>query len=148
MTRARPPLDGEERDGRKGWPLLAVAVSGPGGLSPVELQRVLLLVGQKREEQVGPGFYQFEVNGSNPASTALFADMDALVAAEYLTKEWIPEAAWSVFRLSEAGQAWAAEFRRKVRKDALAGLEDAVAWVKEQSHINRMHKTSTIRVIA
>jgi hypothetical protein len=30
---------------------------------------------------------------------------------------------------------------------ALSGLEDAVAWVKEQSYLELMHKTSTIRVI-
>ena len=39
------------------------------------------------------------------------------------------------------------EFRRKVKKDALLGLEDAVAWVKEQSYLDLVHKTSTIRVI-
>jgi len=149
MTRVRPPLDGHGRDGRRGWPLLAIAVSEPAGLSPLELQRVLLLVGQKREEQIGPGFYEFRGNGndSNPASPALFADMDALVAAEYLLKEWVPEAASSVLRLSDAGRAWAMEFRRRVKKEALAGLEDAVAWVREQSHLDRVHKTSTVRVI-
>lgn len=147
MTRARPPLDEDGRDGRIGWPLLAIAMAGPAGLSPLELQRVLLLVGQKREEQVGPGFYEFQVNGSNPASAALFADMDALVTTEYLVKDWVPEASWSVFRLSDAGRAWATEFRRKVKKDALTGLEDAVAWVKEQSHLDRVHKTPTVRVI-
>ena len=147
MSWARPPLEADERDGRRGWPLLAVAVAGPAGLSLVELSRVLLLVSQKREEQVGPGFYEFEANGTSFASAALFADVDALVAADYLLKEWVPAASWSVFRPSDAGRAWAAEFRRRVRKEALTGLEDSVAWVTEQSHLDRVHKTSTVRVI-
>lgn len=113
----------------------------------MQVQRVLFLVGQKRGEQVGPGFYEFEANGSNPASRALFADIDVLVASKYLLKEWVAEASWSVFLLADEGQAWAAEFRRTVKKDALTGLEDAVAWVKEQSHLDRVHKTSTVRVI-
>ena len=46
MTREPLPLDGEERNGRKGWPLLAMAVAGPAGLSPIEVQSVLLLVGK------------------------------------------------------------------------------------------------------
>jgi DNA-binding PadR family transcriptional regulator len=74
-------------------------------------------------------------------------DIDALVTAEYVVKEWVPESSCSIFRLSEAGRAWAADFRRKMKKEALAGLEDAVAWVKEQSYQEMVHKTSTVRVI-
>jgi hypothetical protein len=140
-------VDGGRQEARRGWLLLAIALSGTSGLSPVQLQRSLFLVGQKREEQVGPGFYEFEANGSGPASTALYVDIDALVTAEYIVKEWVPESSWSAFRLSDAGQASAADFRRKLKKDALSGLEDAVAWVKELSYLDLVHKTSTIRVI-
>jgi DNA-binding PadR family transcriptional regulator len=122
-------------------------MSGASGLSPVQLQRSLFLVCQKREEQVGPHVYEFEPTGSGPASAAIFADMDALVTAEYIVKEWVPESSCSTFRLSEAGRARAADFRRKMKKEALEGLEDAVAWVKEQSYLELVHKTSTIRVI-
>jgi DNA-binding PadR family transcriptional regulator len=139
--------DGERREARRGWLLLAVAVSGASGLSPVQLERSLFLVCQKREEHVGPDFYGFESNGSGPASPALYVDIDALVTAEYVVKEWVPESSCSIFRLSEAGRAWAADFRRKMKKEALAGLEDAVAWVKEQSYQEMVHKTSTVRVI-
>jgi len=153
MTWARPQpgtgpvVDGERHEARKGWPLLAIAVSGGSGLSPVQLQRSLFLVCQKREEQVGPGFYEFESHGSGPASATLYADIDALVAEEYIVKEWMPESSCSTFRLSDAGRARAADFRRKMKKEALEGLEDAVAWVKEQSYLELVHKTSTIRVI-
>ena len=58
-----------------------------------------------------------------------------------------PELSASIFRLSDTGWALAEELRGKVKKDALPGLEDAVAWVKEQSYLEQMHKTSTIRVI-
>ena len=142
-----PVVDGERHDARRGWLLLATAVSGASGLSPVQLQRSLFLVCQKREEQVGPGFYEFESYGSGPASTALYADIDALVAAEYIVKEWVPESSCSTFHLSDAGQGRAADFRRKMKKEALESLEDAVAWVKEQSYLELVHKTSTIRVI-
>lgn len=148
MTPARPQADGGRPAVRRGWLLLAIAVSGTSGLSPVQLQRSLFLVAQKREEQVGAGFYEFEdAHGSAPTSPALYADLDALVVAEDVDKEWVPESAASAFRLSNSGRAKAEEFRRKVKKDALSGLEDAVAWVKEQSYLDLMHKTSTIRVI-
>ena len=59
----------------------------------------------------------------------------------------VPYLSASMFRLSNTGWAWSEDLRRKVKKNALAGLEDAVAWVKEQSYLELMHKTSTIRVI-
>lgn len=142
-----PVADGERHEARRGWLLLAIAVSGASGLSPIQLQRSLFLVCQKREEQVGPDFYEFEANGSGPASAALYVDIDALVTAEYIVKEWVPESSCSTFRLSDAGRAWAADFRQKMKKETLAALEDAVAWVKEQSYLELVHKTSTIRVI-
>lgn len=132
---------------RQGWLLLAIELSGKSGLSPVQLQRILFLVGQKREEHLGPGFYQFEANGFGPTSPALYADIDALVTAEHVEKQWVPEASSSALRLSGTGRTWAEVCRRKAKKDALSGLEDAVAWVKEQSYLDLIHKTSTIRVI-
>jgi len=142
-----PVVDGERHEARRGWLLLAIAVSGASGLSPVQLQRSLFLVCQKREEQVGPDFYEFESYGSGSASTALYADIDALVATGDIVKEWVPESSCSTFRLSDAGRARAADFRRKMKKEALEGLEDAVTWVKEQSYQEMVHKASTIRVI-
>ena len=123
-------------------------MSGKGGLSPVQLQRSLFLVAQKREEQVGAGFYEFEeANGSAPTSPSLYEDIDALVAAAHIEKEWMPDLSASMFRLSDTGWAWSENLRRRVKKDALSRLEDAVAWVKEQSYLELIHKTSTIRVI-
>ena len=45
------------------------------------------------------------------------------------------------------GMGVVGESPAQVKKDALSGLEDAVAWVKEQSYLELIHKTSTIRVI-
>jgi len=144
-----PPGTGPAADGgpRRAWLLLAIAIAGDSGLSPVQIQRSLFLLGQKREEQVGPGFYEFEPHDSGPFSRDVYVDIDALVAAEHVVKEWVPASSSSAFRLSDAGRARVSEFRRKVKKEALAGLEDAVAWVKEQSYLDLIHKTATIRVI-
>jgi len=96
----------------------------------------------------GAGFYEFEeANGSAPTSPSLYEDIDALVAAAHIEKEWMPDLSASMFRLSDTGWAWSENLRRRVKKDALSRLEDAVAWVKEQSYLELIHKTSTIRVI-
>lgn len=148
MTPARSQANGGREEARRGWLLLVLSMSGKGGLSPVQLQRSLFLVAQKREEQVGSGVYEFEeAGGSALMSPTLYEDIDALVAAAHIEKEWMPDLSASMFRLSDTGWAWSEDLRRKVKKNALAGLEDAVAWVKEQSYLELMHKTSTIRVI-
>lgn len=60
MTPSPPRSNGGRQDARRSWLLLAIVMSGKAGLSPVQLQRSLFLVDQKREEQVGAGFYEFE----------------------------------------------------------------------------------------
>ena len=59
----------------------------------------------------------------------------------------MPDLSASMFRLSDTGWGWSDNLRRKVKKDALSGLEDALAWVKEQSYLELIHKASTMRVI-
>ncbi len=106
------------------------------------------LVGLGRAYAKGTGFYEFEeTHGSAPMSPTLYEDIDALVATAYVEKAWTPKLSASILRLSDTGWSLAEDLRRKVKKDALSGLEDAVAWVKEQSYLELMHKTSTIRVI-
>jgi hypothetical protein len=111
-------------------------MSGKGGVSFVQLQRSLFLVAQKRGEQVGAGCYEFEeAGGSAPTSPSLYEDIDALVAAAHVEKEWRPDRSAWMFRRSATGWAWSENLRRKVKKDALSRLEDAAAWVKEQSYL-------------
>jgi NitT/TauT family transport system substrate-binding protein len=117
-TPSRSPANGGREDARRGWLLLALSLSGKGGLSPVQLQRSLFLVAQKREEQVGAGFYEFEeADGSAPTSPSLYEDIDALVAAAHIEKEWMPDLSASMFRLSDTGWAWSEDLRRKVKKE-------------------------------
>ena len=131
----------------KEWLLLAIAAAGDAGLSPVQLQRSLFLLGQKRKTHVGPGFYEFEPSGAGPFSRALYADLDAFVAAGDVVKEYQPEYTGSVFRLAEPGRTLAEERRPQVNPEASVYLEEAVAWVREQSTLDLIHKTPTIRVI-
>ena len=147
QARADRDAGGAAPGAREGWLILAIASAADAGLSPLQLQRSLFLLRQKRVEQALPDFYEFESHESGPLSRDLNRDLDALVAAEYVVKTWRPECSWSVLRLSDAGQAWATAVRRKANKETLGRLEDAVAWVKEQGYLDLVHKTPTIRVV-
>jgi hypothetical protein len=127
--------------------LLAIAAAGEGGLSPIQLQRSLFLLSQKRKTHLGPGFYEFEPGNAWPFSKALYADLDAFVAAGDVVKEYRPECTQSLFRLADPGRTLAEELRPHVKPEAFSYLEEAVAWVTEQSTLDLIHKTPTIRVV-
>jgi hypothetical protein len=140
-SKAMPNMEPKE------WLLLAIAAAGDAGLSPIQLQRSLFLLSQKRKTHVGPGFYAFEQGDAWPFSKALYEDLDAFVAAGDVVKEYRPEATRSVFRLANAGRSLAEELRPQVKPEAFSYLEEAVAWVTEQSTLDLFHKTPTIRVV-
>jgi hypothetical protein len=131
----------------KDWLLLAIAAAGEAGLSPIQLQRSLFLLSQKRKTHVGPDFYQFESGDAWPFSRALYEDLDAFVAAGDVVKEYRPESTRSVFRLAESGRTLAEELQPRLKPEASSYLEEAVAWVTEQSTLDLFHKTPTIRVV-
>ena len=131
----------------KEWLLLAIAAAGDAGLSPLQLQGTLFLFGHKRKTHVGPGFYEFEPSDAAPFSKALYEDLDAFVAAGEVVKEYRPECTWSVFRLADPGRTLAKELRSHVKPEASLYLEEAIAWVREQSTLDLVHKTPTIRVV-
>ena len=131
----------------KDWLLLAIAAAGEAGLSPIQLQRSLFLLSQKRKTHVGPEFYQFEPGDAWPFSRALYEDLDAFVAAGDVVKEYRPESTRSIFRLADSGRTLAEELQPRLKPEASSYLEEAVAWVTEQSTLDLFHKTPTIRVV-
>jgi len=142
-VRSKAAPNVEPRD----WLLLAMAAAGAAGLSPIQLQRSLFLLSQKRKTHLASGFYQFEPGDAWPFSKALYEDLDAFVAAGDVTKEYRPECTQSFFRLADSGRMLAEELRPHLKAEASSYLEEAVAWVTEQSTLDLAHKTPTIRVV-
>jgi hypothetical protein len=44
---------------RAKWTLLAIAAAGPEGLTPVQLQKTLFVLGELFPEEVGDSYYEF-----------------------------------------------------------------------------------------
>ena len=140
---------------RDEWLVLAIAAADEDGISPIQLQQSVFLFSLKRAEDLGPDFYEFEPHNygsaakeaEGPFAKALYADLDALVADGLVAKRWQPGEAWSAFRPTEYAYNWIKDLRREARKDALSYLEEAVAWVRQLSVYESVHKTASIRVI-
>jgi len=120
---------------RRDWLLLAIASADYSGLSPVQLQKSLFLVGQ-REKYVGQEFYEFEPHNYGPFSRDIYVDADRLVAAGHLVKEQQPGYSWSVFRATDAGRLHAEGLRSKAPKEAISFLDQTVAWATKQTFYN------------
>jgi hypothetical protein len=140
---------------RDEWLILAIAAADEDGISPIQLQQSVFLFSLKREKDLGPDFYDFEPHNygsavkeaEGPFSKTLYADLDALVADGLVAKSWQPGKAWSAFRPTDHANDWIKELRREAQKDALSYLEEAVAWVRQLSVYESVHKTASIRVI-
>jgi hypothetical protein len=81
---------------RKDWALLAISFAGGRGLSPVQLQKSLFLLGKELPAEVGDGFYDFIPYNYGPFDRAVYVDAnklseDGLVnIAERSLKEYSP----------------------------------------------------------
>ncbi len=115
---------------RKDWLLLAIDAAKDDGLDPIQLQKSLFLLGQKRGQQVGPGYYNFEPHNYGPFSKDIYVDVDDLVTKGLVSKTRQTGYAWSVLRITEVGQKRAAVLRGEAPESALSYLDKAVAWVK------------------
>jgi uncharacterized protein YwgA len=118
---------------QRDWLLLVVAAAEDDGLDPVQLQKSLFLLGEKRRRYLGPKFYEFEPHNYGPFSKDVYTHATELVADGCLTKEQQPGYSWSVFRATDAGRRVAERLRREAPEEAATYLEQAVEWVKSQS---------------
>ena len=63
---------------RKDWMLLAVCAANGKGLSPVQLQKTLFLLGREMPHAVGSGFYHFSAYHYGPFDRNVYLDAEHL----------------------------------------------------------------------
>lgn len=114
---------------RSDWALLAIAAMGKSSMTPVQLQKVLFIVG--REMLVGTRFYKFSSYNYGPFSADIYADTETLEAAGLIQIEQSgPGRPWRVFRATAEGQAMASEVRETAPKATVKYLDAVVAWAR------------------
>jgi hypothetical protein len=114
------------------WLLLALHYS-ENGLSPIQLQKSLFLLGTEREKQVGSRFYRFSPYNYGPFDSTIYAD------AENLAKEgWVSISEQTIaqprqYEVTHTGRVQATRLEGKADPEALEYLKRVVQWVKAQS---------------
>lgn len=130
-TEVSMSADVQKPDGRARWVLLALADAGAAGLTPVQLQKALFLLGRRRAADVGAGFYQFEPYHYGPFDAAVYHDAESLAANGLIVIDANGGRRLRRYTLTAAGlQAVAAAI---VPPSARAYVRDVVPWVQRLS---------------
>lgn len=111
---------------RKHWTLLAVAAAGGERVSPVQLQKVLFLLGREMPDAVRSGYYEFRPYNYGPFDSAVYADAQIL-ADEGLININRPYR-WDEYSVTPKGVAVAQRLRDDASPGAVVYLEKVVHW--------------------
>jgi hypothetical protein len=112
---------------REEWALLAIAAAKGERLQPVQLQKVLFLLGKELPGAVGKDYYHFTPYNYGPFDSQAYADAEAL-AAEGLVSIERP-CRWAEYAATPAGLRRATELATD-NHPAWAYLQRVVEWAR------------------
>lgn len=118
---------------RKDWTLLAIATAKTKGLSPVQLQKTLFLLGKEMSDAVArTGFYDFEPYHYGPFDRAVYTDAVQLAKGGEVEITQRAGENWNSYVATRDGEIRASWLAREVPA-AVAYLDRLVEWVQSQS---------------
>ncbi len=117
---------------RKNWTLLAISFAGETGLSPVQLQKCLFLLGQEQKDYVGEGFYEFSPYNYGPFSKLVYQEAEEL-ASEGLILIERPVGSFATYRITLDGAERARQLTNEEPSSAAVYLKTVVEWARPLS---------------
>ena len=119
----------------KAWTLLAISVAGENGLSPVQIQKALFLLGKELSADIGDGFYAFEPYNYGPFCKVIYGDAEDLAdeGLVVVSSRTGMNRRYSHFTITPSGQQQAGEVERSAPPKAVSYLRAVVAWAQSQT---------------
>jgi hypothetical protein len=117
---------------RSDWTLLAVCFSGPKGLSPVQLQKSLFLLGAELQREVGHDFYTFIPHNYGPFSKQIYTDAEQLAANGLIAIEREPGSP-AQYVITALGRNRALEVERELSQRVQDYFANVVTWTQQRS---------------
>src|SRR5215207_6994355 len=99
---------------REYWTLFAICAARGEGLSPVQLQKSLFLLGKSMPEEEGGSFYNFIAYNYGPFDAAIYQDAELLADQGFISIDRPHGQRWSEYRATQSGL----ELAQKVRIEA------------------------------
>jgi uncharacterized protein YwgA len=109
--------------------LLVVASANGEGLSPLQLQKSLFLVGQCGLPELPTDFYEFVPYNYGPFNPAIYGDANSLAEEGLLEFINVPGQRWSKYATTPAGLARAEEIKGDISSEYSKYIRDVVDWV-------------------
>ena len=115
------------------WPLLVIDEAGPAGLSPVQLQKVLFLIGQNLSHEVGKSYYKFVPYNYGPFDQHVYSDADSLIRDGLVQSVQVAGRSWAYYTVTREGRRAADEVRSEVSPKMLGYITKVVKWAQSLS---------------
>jgi hypothetical protein len=118
---------------RHQWLLLALDAAQDRGLTPVQIQKALFVLSQRRKDDVGGDFYAFRPYHYGPFDAQVYHDADMLVEDGLLTLDLSNGRSMRTYHISPLGEQAAEQIRREVSPYAVEYLQNVVEWTQRLS---------------
>jgi len=114
---------------RKDVTLLAIESASDGGLSPIQLQKSLFIVGQSHLPGLPSSFYTFYPYNYGPFCEEVYQDTDALVEEGMVFSVPVTGQSWSKYTITPKGRVKAEEIRKETSRELSTYIKETVEWV-------------------
>lgn len=128
---------------RKDWTLLVIAAGRGQPLSPVQLQKVLFLLGQEHPSVLGSDYYDFVPYDYGPFSIVIYTDAKQLDFDGFISIQYAPNHRWKVYSATPDGLSRSEELRKKVDDQVIQFIDNKVEWGRQLSFralVREIHK--------
>ncbi|MHA1305247.1 MAG: hypothetical protein ACTSPI_16225 [Candidatus Heimdallarchaeaceae archaeon] len=115
---------------KKGWTLLAIYYANENGLSPVQLQKSLFLLGKNMPNSVGDNYYYFIPYNYGPFDQTIYADAEILSEEGLISINYIHGRRWPQYFVTSNGIDYAKDLEEKAPDEAVSYLRKLVKWVR------------------
>jgi len=120
---------------RKHWTLLVLDNAEGLGLSPLQLQKSLFLIGRNLPGEVGDSYYEFVPYNYGPFDSTIYSDAHKLVDEKLVRMISVEGRNWVYYSITPEGHQVAEQLRAtsKVTDRASQYVEKVVKWVQSLS---------------
>src|SRR6266498_4159295 len=119
---------------RRHWALMVIDEAGPAGLSPVQLQKVLFLIGKNLPDEVGDSYYEFVPYNYGPFDQRVYSDAESLIYSDLVQSVQVSGKNWATYVVTPQGHDVAQYVRQsEVSQRMSQYITTVVKWVQSLS---------------
>lgn len=112
------------------WNLMVIAAASGESLTPVQLQKVLFIVGENVPSVNRRNYYRFKPYNYGPFSKEVYSDAEDLVASGDVAIVQPPGQAWNNYRITPQGLERAERLREQLHESERSYIDRIVKWVR------------------